>query len=77
MLNIATAISNAHLNLQLPLDEAIRMASHYPFDYLTKNKALAAQRGQLILGAQADMVQHDELLKVQSTWIAGPLVFSN
>jgi N-acetylglucosamine-6-phosphate deacetylase len=77
VLDMATAVRNAHIGLQLPLDEAIRMATLYPFEYLSRNNQVPGIRGQLIVGAQADMVQLDKHQVVQSTWIAGQQVFSH
>lgn len=66
VLDMATAVKNAHTHLKLALDEALRMASGYPANYIKDQ-----QRGQLVVGKQADFVVLDNELSVQSTWIAG------
>lgn len=66
VLDMATAVKNAHTHLKLALDEALRMASGYPANYIKDQ-----QRGQLVVGKQADFVVLDNELNVQSTWIAG------
>lgn len=72
VLDMATAVSNAHRHLKLPLDEALRMASSYPANYIKDQ-----QRGQLVIGKQADFVELDDDLKVQSTWIAGQCCYKS
>jgi len=71
-LNMATGVRNIHQHLGLELNEAIRMASLYPAQYLNK----AQQLGSLTVGKQADMVVLNNDLQVQSTWIAGKKVYS-
>ena len=66
VLDMATAVKNAHTHLKLALDEALRMASGYPANYIKDQR-----RGQLVVGKQADFVVLDNELNVQSTWIAG------
>ena len=66
VLDMATAVKNAHTHLKLALDEALRMASGYPANYIKDQ-----QRGQLVVGKQADFVVLDNELNVESTWIAG------
>jgi len=66
VLDMATAVKNAHTHLKLALDEALRMASGYPANCIKDQ-----QRGQLVVGKQADFVVLDNELSVQSTWIAG------
>ncbi|MFT5757459.1 MAG: N-acetylglucosamine-6-phosphate deacetylase [Alteromonadaceae bacterium] len=70
-LEMSTAVENAHLGVNLPLDEAIRMASQYPANYINQSDI----RGGLAVGYQADFVVLNEQLKVQSTWIAGQKVY--
>ncbi len=71
VLDMATAVENAHLGLKLSLDEAIRMASKYPANYINQSDI----RGCLIIGSQADFVELDEQFKVKSTWIGGQAVY--
>ena len=52
---------------ELPLDEAVRMASTYPAEFL----GLGARYGRISPGFRADLVLLDEALQVRSTWIAG------
>lgn len=66
VLDMATAVKNAHTHLKLALDEALRMASGYPANYIKDQR-----RGQLVVGKQADFVVLDNELNVQSTWITG------
>jgi N-acetylglucosamine-6-phosphate deacetylase len=73
VLDMATAVENAHLNLKLPLDEALRMASKYPANYINQ----AHIRGGLTIGSQADFVELDDKFKVKSTWISGQAVYKN
>jgi len=71
VLDMATAVENTHLGLKLPLDEALRMASMYPANYINQGD----MRGTLTIGSQADFVEINEEIKVQSTWISGKRVY--
>ena len=73
VLDMATAVENTHLGLKIPLDEALRMASKYPANYINQSDV----RGCLIIGSQADFVELDECFKVKSTWISGQAVYKN
>jgi N-acetylglucosamine-6-phosphate deacetylase len=53
--------------LQLPLPEAVRMASRYPAEFL----GLGADTGRIRAGYRANLVLVDENLKVLETWIDG------
>jgi N-acetylglucosamine-6-phosphate deacetylase len=75
VLDMATAVKNTHRGLNIPLDEAIRMATQYPADYLYQQSKNKEVRGVLQIGAQADLVMLDEQLTVKETWIAGQSVF--
>ena len=66
-LDVATAVRNCVRLLGLPLDEAVRMASTYPAEFL----GLGARYGRISPGFRADLVLLDEALQVRSTWIAG------
>ena len=66
-LDMAAAVRNCVRLLGLPLDEAARMASTYPADFL----GLGGRCGRIAAGLQADLVLLDESLAVRSTWIAG------
>jgi N-acetylglucosamine-6-phosphate deacetylase len=71
VLDMATAVENTHLGLKLPLDEALRMASKYPANYIKQGHI----RGSLTIGSQADFVELDDRFKVISTWISGQSVY--
>ncbi|MDO6447117.1 N-acetylglucosamine-6-phosphate deacetylase [Colwellia sp. 1_MG-2023] len=71
-LDMATAVKNTHLGVDVPLDEAIRMASQYPADYINQGNI----RGNLAVGSQADFVILDEQLDIESTWIGGQKVYT-
>ena len=66
---MASAVKNTHQGLGIPLDEALRMGSLYPAQYLYQNQAVI--RGQLSQGMQADIVVLNDDLSVKETWIAG------
>jgi N-acetylglucosamine-6-phosphate deacetylase len=66
-LDMATAVRNCVHLLGLPLDEAARMASTYPAEFL----GLGASHGRIAPGYRADLVALDEALRVVDTWIAG------
>ncbi len=70
-LDMASAVENAYKGLGVGLEEAIRMASQYPADYINQGNI----RGNLRIGSQADFVELNEELKVDSTWIAGRAVY--
>jgi len=71
VLDMVTAVENTHLGLKLPLDEALRMASTYPANYINQSDL----RGSLTIGSQADFVEINEEIKVKSTWISGKRVY--
>ena len=66
-LDMSAALRNAVAMLQVPLGEALRMASLYPAQYLK----LDGNRGRISPGQMADMVWLDDELAVRETWIAG------
>ncbi|GAB2539250.1 N-acetylglucosamine-6-phosphate deacetylase [Rhodanobacter koreensis] len=66
-LDMAGAVRNAVQMLGLPLDEAVRMASTYPADFL----GLGASHGRIAAGYQADLVMLDDDYRVQQSWIGG------
>ncbi|MGH8084832.1 MAG: N-acetylglucosamine-6-phosphate deacetylase [Lysobacter sp.] len=66
-LDMATAVRNAVGMLGLPLEEAARMASLYPAQFLR----IDDRRGRIAPGYHADLVLLDDDLDVATTWIAG------
>lgn len=66
-LDMATAVRNAVQMLDLPLEEAARMASTYPADFL----GLSASHGRIAPGYRASLVALDADLNVVGTWIDG------
>ena len=66
-LDMAGAVRNAVQLLGLPLDEAARMASTYPADFL----GLGASHGRIAAGYQADLVAIDDDYRVLHSWISG------
>ncbi len=66
-LDMAGAVRNAVEMLHLPLDEAARMASTYPADFL----GLDASHGRIAAGYQADLVALDADYRVRQSWIGG------
>lgn len=66
-LDMASAVRNAVQLLGLPLDEAVRMASSYPADFL----GLGASHGRIAVGCRADLVVMDADCRVQHSWIGG------
>ena len=66
-LDMATAVRNAVGMLGLPLEEAARMASLYPAQFLR----IDDRRGRIAAGCHADLVLLDDDLAVATTWIAG------
>ena len=70
-LDMATAVKNTHLKLKIPLDEALRMASLYPAQYLYAKQKLI--RGELKVGMQADFLVLNDDFTVRETWIGGEI----
>ncbi len=68
-LDMATAVRNCVRRVGIPLDEALRMASAYPADFL----GIADRRGRIQPGLAADLVHLDGDLAVRATWIAGKM----
>ncbi|MEO8778537.1 MAG: N-acetylglucosamine-6-phosphate deacetylase [Rhodanobacter sp.] len=66
-LDMATAVRNAVQMLGLPLQEAVRMASRYPAEFL----GLGTNHGRIAPGCSADLVVMDEDYRVLQSWIAG------
>lgn len=66
-LDMATAVRNSVRWLGVPLEEAARMASTYPAEFL----GLGREYGRIEPGYRADLVSLDDGLRVRETWIAG------
>ena len=68
-LDMAAAVRNTHAWLDQPLEEALRMASLYPAEYL----GMGDIRGRIAAGYCADLVLLDADLAVRRTWIGGQM----
>jgi N-acetylglucosamine-6-phosphate deacetylase len=70
-----TAVNNARVMLDVSLEEALRMASVYPADFLGINTELPL----LSVGANADFTllekSNNATLHVSQTWIRGKQIF--
>ena len=66
-LDMGRAVRNAVALLGLPLEEAVRMASEYPANFLR----LEGSHGRIAAGQRADFVVADGSLNVLETWIGG------
>jgi N-acetylglucosamine-6-phosphate deacetylase len=69
-LDMARAVRNAIALLGLQAEEAVRMASEHPADFL----GLGGRHGRLAVGCNADLVIANDDLTVAETWIAGKRV---
>jgi N-acetylglucosamine-6-phosphate deacetylase len=65
-LDMASAVRNAVRMLNLPLAEAVRMASAHPADFLALRDV-----GRIAPGQRANFVLLDDELRVRCTWIDG------
>ena len=61
------AIKNAYQSCNIPLNEALAMASRYPAEYL----GVANYLGSLESGYQADLTHFSLDFQVQNVWVAG------
>ena len=68
-LDMASAVRNTVEKVGLELEEALRMASLYPAQFLKLDHKI----GRIANGFQADLVLIDDNLVVQQTWIKGEL----
>lgn len=66
-LNMAAAVRNAVTRLHLSVEEALRMASRYPAEFI----GLGHRIGRISAGYDADFVLLDHNLRVLETWIGG------
>ncbi|MET4569247.1 N-acetylglucosamine-6-phosphate deacetylase [Rhodanobacter soli] len=66
-LDMASAVRNAVQLLGLPLEEAVRMASTYPAEFL----GLGESHGRIAPGYRADLVVLDDDYVVLRSWIGG------
>jgi len=66
-LDMASAVRNTVQQVGLELEEALRMASLYPAQFLQLDHKI----GRIAKGFQADLVLIDDDMVVQQTWIKG------
>ena len=66
-IDMASAVRNCVELLGLPLEQAARMASTYPAEFL----CLGGELGRIAPGYRANLVAADEDLNIQDTWIDG------
>ena len=66
-LDMASAVRNTEQQVGLKLEEALRMASLYPAQFLQLDNKI----GRIAKGFQADLVLIDDDMMVQQTWIKG------
>ena len=69
-LDMATAVRNTVQLLGVPLEEAARMASTYPAEFL----GLGHQYGRIAAGFHADLVALNDEMQVINTWIDGDML---
>lgn len=67
VISMIDAVRNCVKLLGLPLEEAARMASTYPADFL----GLSKTHGRIAPGYRADFTVVDQALEVRETWIGG------
>jgi N-acetylglucosamine-6-phosphate deacetylase len=70
-LDMAGAVRNTVQMVGLPLDEAVRMASTYPAEFL----GLGDTHGRIASGFQADLVVMDDDFRVLGSWIGGASLY--
>jgi len=70
-LDMAAAVRNTIEQASIAPEEALRMASTYPADFL----GLGASHGRIAPGYAADFVVLDDALQVRETWIGGKRVY--
>jgi N-acetylglucosamine-6-phosphate deacetylase len=66
-LDMASAVRNAVTMLGVSLEDAARMASTWPAEFIGVDKEI----GRIAPGYRADLVLLDAQLRVRATWIAG------
>jgi N-acetylglucosamine-6-phosphate deacetylase len=66
-LDMASAVRNSVELLGLPLEQAVRMASTYPAEFL----GMGSEIGRIAPGCRANLVLADDRLNVLRTWIEG------
>jgi N-acetylglucosamine-6-phosphate deacetylase len=66
-LDMASAVRNCVRHSNIPLDEALRMASTFPAEFLQLDNTL----GRIEAGCNASLVWLDRDLSVRATWIDG------
>jgi N-acetylglucosamine-6-phosphate deacetylase len=71
VLDMAAAVQYAVQQLDVSPDQALRMASLYPAQFLA-----CANRGRIASGAKADLVLLNSHWQVQACWINGQQIFS-
>lgn len=72
-LDMITAVKNAVVHCEIPLAEALNMASLYPAEYL----GVASTMGSIEVGKNADLTLYTDDFTVTKTWISGKLVHQN
>ncbi len=70
-LDMSRAVRNTITLLGVSLEEAVRMASEYPADFLR----LSDSHGRLARGCRADLVIANDNVVVSETWIGGVRVY--
>ena len=66
-IDMASAVRNSVSMLGVPLDEAVRMGSTYPAEFL----GLGDEIGRIAPGYRANLVAMTERIQVRQTWIDG------
>jgi N-acetylglucosamine-6-phosphate deacetylase len=66
-IGLIDAVKTSVQAVGIPLNEALRMASLYPAEYMQLDSSI----GRLRENFNADMVHFDENFNVQNTWVAG------
>jgi len=69
-LDMASAVRNTVAMIGVPLDEAVRMASTYPAEFL----GLETERGRIAPGCRADFVVVNDDSSVSEVWCNGAIV---